>query len=57
MTLVRYSETPQVTGLEYKEMRYLKKHPKKKRMFAALAEGRSINDNARRNKALREIGK
>lgn len=57
MALVRYSETPQVSGLEYKEMRYLKKHPKKRRMFAALAESRSVNDNVRRNKALREIGK
>lgn len=57
MKLVKYSETPQVSGLEYKEMRYLKKHSKKKRMFAALAESRSVIDNVRRNKALKEIGK
>jgi len=31
--LIRYSETPQVTGLEYSEQRDLKKHPEKKKHY------------------------
>ena len=57
MELVKYSETPQVTGLEYEEMRYLKKNPEETRMFAELAKIRSSIDNERRNKALKGIGK
>ena len=31
--LIRYSETPQVTGLEYSELRDLKQHPEKKSFY------------------------
>ena len=31
--LIRYSETPQVTALEYSEQRDLKEHPEKKKHY------------------------
>ena len=31
--LIKYSETPQVTGLEYSELRDLKKHPEKEEHY------------------------
>ena len=31
--LIKYSETPQVTGLEYSEQRDLKEHPEKKSFY------------------------
>lgn len=31
--LIRYSETPQVTGLEYDEVEYIKKHPEYKEFY------------------------
>ena len=31
--LIKYSETPQVTALEYSELRDLKQHPEKKSFY------------------------
>jgi len=46
--LISYSETPQVTGLEYDEMRDLREHPEKKEMHDVLAYQRKVNDAKRR---------
>ena len=46
--LISYSETPQVTGLEYDEMRDLREHPEKKEMYGRLAHQRKANDAIRR---------
>ena len=45
--LIRYSETPQVTGLEYSEQRDLKKHPEKKKHYEDVVRQR-IRMDARR---------
>jgi hypothetical protein len=45
--LIRYSETPQVTGLEYSEQRDLKKHPEKKEFYKSVINQR-IRMDARR---------
>ena len=42
--LIQYSETPQVTGLEYDEMRDLREHPEKKEMYGRLAYQRKVAD-------------
>ena len=42
--LISYNQTPQVTGLEYHEMRDLEKHPEKKDYYEHLAEIRKRND-------------
>lgn len=42
--LIPYSETPQVTALEYDEMRDLREHPEKKEMYDQLARIREFND-------------
>jgi len=42
--LIPYSETPQVTALEYDEMRDLREHPEKKEMYGILAHQRKVND-------------
>ena len=42
--LISYSETPQVTGLEYGEMRDLREHPEKKEMYDQLTRIRKSND-------------
>lgn len=42
--LIRYSETPQVTGLEYKEVFYLRKHPEKTIFFELLVKYRRKAD-------------
>jgi hypothetical protein len=41
MRLISYSETPQVTALEYAEMRDLKEHPGKIKHYAKLIEKRT----------------
>lgn len=41
MKLISYSETPQVTALEYAEMRDLKEHPGKIKHYAKLIEKRT----------------
>ena len=46
--LISYSETPQVTALEYDEMRDLREHPEKKEMYGRLAHQRKVNDAIRR---------
>jgi len=45
--LIRYSETPQVTGLEYSEQRDLEKHPEKKGLYKSVVNQR-IRMDARR---------
>ena len=45
--LIRYSETPQVTALEYSELRDLKKHPEKKEFYKSVINQR-IRMDARR---------
>ena len=42
--LIPYSETPQVTALEYDEMRDLREHPKKKEAYGVLAHQWKVND-------------
>ena len=42
--LIQYSETPQVTGLEYDEMRDLREHPEKKDEYGRLVHQRKVND-------------
>ena len=42
--LIQYSETPQVTGLEYDEMRDLREHPEKKDEYGMLVHQRKVND-------------
>ena len=41
MKLISYSETPQVTALEYAEMRDLKERPGKIKHYAKLVEKRT----------------
>lgn len=45
--LIRYSETPQVTGMEYRELRDLKEHPEKKELYKSVVNQR-IRMDARR---------
>ena len=42
--LISYSETPQVTALEYDEMRDLKKHPEKKEYYKTIVLMRTRRD-------------
>ena len=42
--LIPYSETPQVTALEYDEMRDLREHPEKKERYDRLAHQRKVAD-------------
>ena len=42
--LIPYSSTPQVTALEYKEMRDLELHPEKAEYYKELAEKRRKGD-------------
>ena len=42
--LIPYSETPQVTALEYDEMRDLRKHPEKNEHYDRLAHYRKVSD-------------
>lgn len=51
--LISYSETPQVTGLEYDEMRDLREHPEKKEMYGMLVHQRMVYDaiNRKRDRA------
>ena len=42
--LIPYSETPQVTALEYDEMRDLREHPEKKEMYNRLVYQRKVSD-------------
>ena len=46
--LIRYSETPQVTGLEYSELRDLKKHPEKKELYKSVVNQRIRMDTRRK---------
>ena len=46
--LIRYSETPQVTGLEYSEQRDLKKHPEKKKLYEDVVRQRLRMDIRRK---------
>ena len=46
--LIQYSQTPQVTGLEYDEMRDLKEHPEKKEHYNRLVYCRKVEDAKRR---------
>lgn len=39
--LIEYCNTPQVTGLEYEEMRDLELHPEKKGYYDALVKSRT----------------
>ena len=45
--LIKYSETPQVTALEYSELRDLKEHPEKKEFYKSVVNQR-IRMDARR---------
>lgn len=38
--LIRYGETPQVTGLEYPEIRDLQNHPEKEAHYEKIAKAR-----------------
>lgn len=38
--LIKYSETPQVTALEYSELRDLKKHPEKEKHYQEVVRQR-----------------
>ena len=40
--LIDYPNTPQITGLEYAEMRDLEKHPEKKGYYEDLAKSRTL---------------
>ena len=42
--LIRYSETPQVTGLEYNELFHLRKHPEHKALFELIVKYRRKAD-------------
>ncbi len=44
--LIRYSETPQVTGLEYDEVTYIKKHPEHKEFYEQIVRYRMKADKA-----------
>jgi len=46
--LIRYSETPQVTGLEYSEQRDLKEHPEKKKYYKDVVRQRLCMDIRRK---------
>ena len=46
--LIRYSETPQVTGLEYSEQRDLKEHPEKKEFYERVINQRMRMDARRK---------
>jgi hypothetical protein len=46
--LIRYSETPQVTGLEYSEQRDLKEHPEKKKNYEDVVRQRLRMDARRK---------
>ena len=46
--LIRCSETPQVTGLEYSELRDLKKHPEKKELYKSVVYQRLRMDARRK---------
>lgn len=42
--LIRYSQTPQVTALEYEELRDLEEHPEKAEKYADLVARRTRGD-------------
>ena len=44
--LIRYSETPQVTGLEYNEVFYLEKHPENRTHFEMIVKYRRNADKS-----------
>ena len=46
--LIKYSETPQVTALEYSELRDLKEHPEKKEHYKDVARQRLRMDVRRK---------
>lgn len=46
--LIKYSETPQVTALEYSELRDLKKHPEKKDHYEFVVRQRLRMDTRRK---------
>ena len=46
--LISYSETPQVTGIEYDEMRDLREHPEKREHYNRLVHYRKVEDIKRR---------
>jgi hypothetical protein len=50
--LIKYSETPQVTALEYSELRDLKEHPEKKSLYENVVYQR-LRMDARRNEPAR----
>lgn len=52
--LIKYSETPQVTGLEYSELRDLKEHPEKKEIYKDVVRHRLRMDARRRLASMRE---
>jgi hypothetical protein len=43
--LIKYEETPQVSGIEYKERFEMERNPKKKQKYEALAEQRRKHDS------------
>ena len=46
--LIKYSETPQVTALEYSELRDLKEHPEKKEHYENVVRQRLRMDARRK---------
>ena len=46
--LIKYSETPQVTALEYSELRDLKEHPEKKESYKSVVNQRIRMDIRRK---------
>ena len=46
--LIKYSETPQVTALEYSELRDLKEHPEKKEYYENVVRQRLRMDARRK---------
>ena len=46
--LIKYSETPQVTALEYSELRDLKQHPEKKGYYEDVVRQRLRMDARRK---------
>ena len=46
--LIRYSETPQVTALEYRELRDLKEHPEKEKHYKDVVRQRLRMDARRK---------
>ena len=46
--LIKYSETPQVTGLEYSELRDLKEHPEKREYYKDVVRQRLRKDALRK---------